>query len=288
MINERRVRWRGLTIGLCEYGDPQGRRLGLLHGLPGSRIWGEPLAQAARRYHLCIVAPDRPGYGLSDALPDYQAETIAQWLEGLVGHYGDQAWSWIGVSGGGPVAIGLACLRPQRVKALALVGSPVSIEHTRREDHDRRNYFLLRLVRHAPFLMPPILHFVRRIMLKHPEIAIARMRAKLNPSDRQCLQGQYLDILTRQLREGYRQGYVGVQEDIRYLSKPWPVQWHALTLPIQIWHGQEDRIVPIGQAKMLSQTWAHARYHEIPNRGHFLAFDEDIAESILQELIEAS
>src|SRR3990170_1660638 len=64
----------GRQIGFAEYGDPQGLPVLALHGTPGSRFMFALTDQAARQRRLRIVAPDRPGYGLS---PFHRQETLA-------------------------------------------------------------------------------------------------------------------------------------------------------------------------------------------------------------------
>ena len=56
----------GRQIGFAEYGDPQGLPVLAMHGTPGSRFMFALTDQAARAEALRIVAPERPGYGLSD------------------------------------------------------------------------------------------------------------------------------------------------------------------------------------------------------------------------------
>jgi pimeloyl-ACP methyl ester carboxylesterase len=55
----------GRRIGCAEYGDPCLPVLAL-HGTPGSRLMFALSDGAARERGLRLIAPDRPGYGLSD------------------------------------------------------------------------------------------------------------------------------------------------------------------------------------------------------------------------------
>ena len=58
----------GRMLGYAEYGTPEGTPVFYFHGFPGSRLeWqliGEDSALSA--LNIRIIAPDRPGYGLSD------------------------------------------------------------------------------------------------------------------------------------------------------------------------------------------------------------------------------
>jgi pimeloyl-ACP methyl ester carboxylesterase len=57
----------GRALGYAEFGDPNGAPVIALHGTPGSRLMFALADQAARERGLRIIAPERPGYGLSDA-----------------------------------------------------------------------------------------------------------------------------------------------------------------------------------------------------------------------------
>ena len=100
----------------------------LVHGL-GSNLsfWRAtiPALEAAGRR---VIAPDLPGYGLSDkagvsgTMPDF-ADAVAGVMDAL----GVDRSDVVGVSMGGQVALTLALDRPARVRRLALV-SPAGIE----------------------------------------------------------------------------------------------------------------------------------------------------------------
>ena len=56
----------GRRLGYTEFGDPLGIPLFAFHGTPGSRFMFRLVHEPARRLGLRIIAPDRPGFGLSD------------------------------------------------------------------------------------------------------------------------------------------------------------------------------------------------------------------------------
>ncbi len=66
----------GRRLGFAEYGDPAGIPVLAFHGMPGSRFMFRLAHEPADRLGLRLVAPDRPGFGLSDFLPN---RTLASW-----------------------------------------------------------------------------------------------------------------------------------------------------------------------------------------------------------------
>ena len=55
----------GRSLGYAEFGARHGVPTLAFHGVPGTRLMYRPMAQAALREGVRIIALDRPGYGLS-------------------------------------------------------------------------------------------------------------------------------------------------------------------------------------------------------------------------------
>jgi len=91
----------GRRVGYAEYGDPDGLPVFALHGTPGSRFMFALTNEGAQERGLRLIAPERPGYGLSefrhaDSLGDIAADVVA-----LADALGIGRCAIIGVSGGG-------------------------------------------------------------------------------------------------------------------------------------------------------------------------------------------
>ena len=72
----------GIRTAVFEYGPETGRPLVLVHGFRGDHHGLEPIA--AHLPGLRVIAPDLPGFGDSDALPEATIEAFAAWLRALV------------------------------------------------------------------------------------------------------------------------------------------------------------------------------------------------------------
>jgi pimeloyl-ACP methyl ester carboxylesterase len=57
-------------LGYAEFGNPRGKPFLFFHGYPGSRWDGAETGHAAERVGVRLIAPDRPGMGLSDYQPN--------------------------------------------------------------------------------------------------------------------------------------------------------------------------------------------------------------------------
>lgn len=116
----------GRSVAVDEAGDPAGPAVVLLHSSPGSRILDpDPSATAAAGIRLLTV--DRAGYGGSTALPGDVLPTLtgqADEVVAVLDHLGVGEVAVVGWSHGGRVAAALAARHPDRVRSVAIVGTP--------------------------------------------------------------------------------------------------------------------------------------------------------------------
>ena len=71
----------GRAVEFALLGDPHGTPVVAVHPLPGSHALWRASELAAARAGVLVVAPDRPGCGRSDPLPDGAAlAPVYRWL----------------------------------------------------------------------------------------------------------------------------------------------------------------------------------------------------------------
>lgn len=54
---------------------------------------------------------------------------------------------------------------------------------------------------------------------------------------------------------------------------------------VHIWHGDEDRLVPVILQRYIAERLPWIHYHELPGCGHFFPYVDGIGESILRALL---
>lgn len=116
----------GRTVAYDVTGPADGPVVVLLHSAPGSRVL-DPDPAATAQAGVRLVTIDRPGYGGStptpaDVVPSLpaQADDVAAVLADL----GAAEAGVVGWSHGGRVAAAVAARHPERVRAVAIVGTP--------------------------------------------------------------------------------------------------------------------------------------------------------------------
>src|SRR5215207_2731904 len=110
----------GRQLGVCTWGDPEGIPMFWLHGTPGSRFLRHP-GDGYRRNQQRVYTYDRPGYGLSTRVPGRRVADAADDVRAIADSFGLGQFGVAGVSGGGPPALAVAALLPDRVSRCAVV-----------------------------------------------------------------------------------------------------------------------------------------------------------------------
>lgn len=112
---------RNLTVE--RWGDPHGKPVFLLHGMPGSRLGPAPRGMVLYQRRMQLIAYDRPGYGGSDRHPGRTVADVAAEVAAIADSLGLDTFAVAGRSGGAPGALACAALLPDRVTRTAALVS---------------------------------------------------------------------------------------------------------------------------------------------------------------------
>jgi pimeloyl-ACP methyl ester carboxylesterase len=274
----------GRGLGYAEYGDPAGRPLVYLHGFPGSRLAGGVLDEAARVCGWRVLAPERPGLGLSSLQPGRSLLDPAGDVRALVDALGVGRFGVLGESGGGPYALACAHELADRIQWVVVVGGlgPCTCRHltTGIAPKERIGYAIgSRAPRLAARALVPAAACARRWPCHYLRVT----RWQLGELDRRALDGPLGDLVTADFAEAFRQGSRGVADDLALLFRPWPFDLTAIRVPVLFLHGGQDRTVSVAAAHELARTVPGSRLRIYEQHGHFSLL-ADNAQEILQEI----
>jgi len=263
----------GRTLEYVDLGDPSGTPVLLFHGTPATAGQTQIVAEPARRHGIRLVAPSRPGYGASTPTPPGLASVAADALE-LADQLGIHRFATVGLSGGGPFALAVAALAPERVTSVAtLAGTaayfevmpPTEADAAERVamarfvagDHDGA---LAEMTRSADA------DFGELRGLSQADFAAA-MRAQPPPG------GNWLerhpDADTVFLNDFHRAiaDSAGCVRDNLSWADAWDVDLGAVTAPVTIVYGESDSMVPRPHAEWLAERLPTGVLHALPG-GH--------------------
>jgi pimeloyl-ACP methyl ester carboxylesterase len=262
---------------------PDGRRLGYeimgapapdaatvvyLHGTPGSRISGRLLDPTATDRGNRLVAPDRPGMGLSTHDPDRRIDGVADDVAALADALDADRVGVVGHSGGGPYALACAARIPERLAGVVVVsGVPHPAVRSRGAAVDAA----VGLLGAAPWLARPPLAVVARLVRERPALFVGLLRRRAAPPDRAVLEdARVAETLEAALTVAFAGGTRGPALDAALLGDParWGFEPADVEVPVVVHHGTRDRTVPVDDARRLVDTLpcGHLRVHD--GEGH--------------------
>jgi pimeloyl-ACP methyl ester carboxylesterase len=261
----------GRVIGFREYGAADGLPILCFHGTPGSRFMFAIAHDFALENRLRLIAPERPGFGLSSFAKAKPLAQTASEIAALCDALGLRRAAVAGVSGGAPFAVAFAAACPERVSAMALV-SPVGpfagVHSPKRIGPAHRLTF--RVLPGVPLLYRFVFSFGRLGFLFVPDAMAALIMSRSAPSDWRILSEKRIrKNLLRGLREGVRPGVGGAVEELRCFSRAWDVAFENITAPSILWQGLSDRNVPVSAALRLGELIPGCDVRRIEGAGHY-------------------
>ena len=192
-----------------------------LHGTPGSRLMFAVAHKAARERKVRLIAPERPGYGLSDYRRVESLAQIAEDLGAVADAYGLGRFAVMGVSGGAPYAVAAAEAMPDRISLLALV-APLGEVADGRLRLSRFHRFVFKGFARRPWATRIFFHRLRTMVFKSPDTAYRWMMRRARPADRAVLaRSEVRASLQAGIGEGLRPGIEGAAQDLRLYCAPW-------------------------------------------------------------------
>ncbi len=280
----------GRTLDLRVDGPDDAPALVYVHGTPSSGLVPDDLGRAALDRGLRLVSWSRPGYATSTRQPERSVASFAADAEAVLDHLGiERAWA-AGWSGGGPHALALAALLPHRMHAVATLAgvapyaeSQGGLDWLDGMGEDNVAEFGASLEGEAPlrsWLDGPAAE-LRRV--RAPEI-VASMASLLPDADRAHLAGEFGEFLAQAFRESVSVSPDGWVDDDLAFVEPWGVDLAAIDVPVTVWQGSADLMVPFAHGEWLAAHVPGARSRLLDGDGH-LSIIVGRADEIVDDLL---
>ncbi len=276
----------GRALGLATLGEPSGAPVVFLHGFPSSRHEGRLYHEAARAAGVCLLAPDRPGVGLSDPLPGRAVTDFPADVAGLLDALGIGTARILGASGGAPYALATAALRPERVAAVATVaGLGPPTERAAIDAMSPTARLAFALARRAPRAFRIGYGTLARVVARRP--ALAFRLGGTAPPDAAVLKRPHVHAtMLAAIGEAFRQGPPAAVEELSLVARPWGFCLSEVSRPLTAWHGTADETVPVAMAAAIVDAVPGARRRTVEGEGH-LSLPVRHGETILRALLAA-
>jgi pimeloyl-ACP methyl ester carboxylesterase len=246
----------GRTLAVEEAGDPDGRPVLVYEGTPNSRHLYPPVGTDAAARGLRLISYDRPGYGGSTPQPGRTVADCAADARAICADLGIDRLAMWGISGGGPHVLACAALLPDLVTAAASLASPAPMEA------DGLDWFagmgelnaddIQLFLRDREAARAKLESDREEILAASPAEMVSGLRTLLSPADAAVLKDALAGHLRYCHHEGLAPGGQGWWDDSVALGTAWGFELSAISVPVLLMHGRQDRFVPFGHGEWLA------------------------------------
>jgi pimeloyl-ACP methyl ester carboxylesterase len=232
---------RALTLD--DVGARDGSPVVYLHGGGDSRLSRHPDDAIAEQLGVRLLAVDRCG----TAAP---RRTLRGWAEETAAALPVDRFGVVGWSAGGPHALALAAVAPERVRRVALVGSMPPPTHVAALARDVQR--VMRLARVAP-----------RVAAR----GLERWGRRPPPPTGDPVTD---DAYARGRRESFSYGGLWLARELAYLGRPWGFDLVDVRVPVTLWWGDDDRVCPPSIADEYARALPAATLRIVPGTHQLL------------------
>jgi len=242
----------GRMLGYAEYGPPEGIPIFYFHGFPSSRLdWQlSNDDNSLTELNVRVIAPDRPGCGLSDYM---RGRKMVDWPEDVIELANTlqiDSFAVLGISGGGPYAASCAFgIRDRLVKTGIVCGMGPSDAPGMKDG--------------VSWTIPGTPSIIRRVILmltsmglrRDPDQFMSRTKETISEQDSQLLdQPELADLFIEGMQEAFRNGINGANQDAALYARPWGFKLQNITTEVHLWHGEQDLNVPVSVGRYVADA----------------------------------
>ncbi|MHA6760808.1 alpha/beta fold hydrolase [Streptacidiphilus sp. PAMC 29251] len=267
----------GRLLTVSEWGKRTGTPVFLLHGTPGSRLGVAPRPSVLYQLGVRLIAYDRPGYGGSERHEGRTVADAAADVRVIAEELGIEEFAVVGRSGGGPHALACAALLPDLVtRAAALVSlAPKEAAHGGMgpawfEGMSQGNIDVYRRAERGISHLAPGLTARSTTIGANPAALITQLLDEVVDSDLQVISDAGIRSLLRDnYQEAFRESGDGWIDDAMAFTHDWGFRVEDITVPVLLWHGQEDVFSPVRHSVWLRERMPGSTLRLEPGKAHF-------------------
>lgn len=262
----------GRKLGYADYGDPDGKPVFFFHGWPSSRLQAAYLDGDASKRGIRLLAPDRPGIGRSDPLPDRHFSDWPNDVAGFADALAIERFPVFGISGGGPYALATSARLAERVERTAVLcgAPPLADKSDRTHMHwAYRTLSGLKSLRRTaiPMLVPLSRWMIARGADRAP---MSWMLKSLPEPDRQAIRsGDGWDMVTRSYLQAVANGAKTIVSEGELYVEAWDFRPEDIRTPVRFWHGLADANLPCDVARNLAKRVPNSEGCWVDGEGHY-------------------
>ncbi len=258
----------GRNLGYAEYGSLRGKPVFYFHGFPSSRLEAALFDQTAKGLDAHIISVDRPGMGLSTFKPGRKMLHFTDDVAELADQLNIARFAVVGMSGGAPYVSACAYKIPERLTGASIISGLAPIDKLSAiHNMIGETRLILWLGQSAPWLLKVLFAMAANRINRKRDLFFGK---SLPYTDRVTLALPTVqDNWAKSISEAFRFGTLGPVWDTRLSASPWGFNPQEISIPIQLWHGELDRNVPVVIARRLANSIPKCQAKFYRDEGHF-------------------
>ena len=264
----------GRTLEYLVEGDPSGVALVLHHGTPGAGVPYPQFDRACWERGVALVQYTRAGYGGSTRRPGRSVGDVTEDISDLLDELGVEQFLTLGWSGGGPHSLACGARLAGRCLAAATGAGAAPFETDGEldflagmgpENEVEFGAAVSGLEDLVPYLEGEAAAFRRTT----PEEIADAMGGLVSEVDRAYATGEFAEHMHAGFTRATDEGIWGWVDDDLAFTRGWGFRLEDVTdVPVSVWQGREDRMVPFAHGVYLADHLPGARRHLYDDEGH--------------------
>jgi pimeloyl-ACP methyl ester carboxylesterase len=277
----------GRTLEYLETGPADGPALLFQVGTPNAATDYTIITEAASDLGLRTICYSRPGYGTSTARPGRRVADAVDDVTDLLDQLSVGEFRTFGWSGGGPHALACAALLPQRCRAVALLASAAPypargidfMDGMGPENVEEFGAAIAGREQLGAYLEPLTEHVAGLTA----DTVVEGLAGLLSGVDEAALTGTLAEQIAQSMRRAVLTGIEGWRDDDLAFVQDWGFDPSRIGVPVAIWQGRQDRMVPFAHGQWLAAEIPTAVPHLYAEEGHLslLAHSHEILADLL-------
>ena len=266
-----------------------GPALVLHHGTPSDATLWLDWASVAREHGFRLVAMSRPGYATSSRMQGRSVASAADDIAFLLDTFDIPWFVTAGWSGGGPHALACAARLGDRCRSAATLAGVAPYG-----EPDLAFLDGMGPENHAEFGAACAGESAVRTWLDDNAAALRTVTAEsladtfggLVPQvDRDALYGGFAERMAATFRRALESCFDGWIDDDLAFTKPWEIDVRAISVPVTVWQGDLDLMVPASHGAWLAAQIPNAVARQAPGHGH-ISLVTTYRDEIVRDLLE--
>jgi pimeloyl-ACP methyl ester carboxylesterase len=262
----------GRSLRVFDYGSDDDVVVVSHHGTPACGDAYPPMVRQALERGLRLIAYDRPGYAASDRQAGRSIASCTADVLLIADTLGIGRFGSIGISGGGSHSLACAAMIGDRAVACvsACTLAPFGAEgldwaagmgELNSEEIEIAAQGYDALYAH----LQPV---GEQLTAATAEDMREAMTSLLSEVDREMLTDELLTYVHTNMQQALAAGAEGWADESLAMYEPWGFDLTGIVVPVQIWHGGQDRFVPVSHGRWLAEHIPSAEAMIFEEEGH--------------------